>query len=159
MKIRDFSFRFFLINAMMLLSVRRGRQPAAKRGRHGGRKGARARAPAYGARVLRRGWIFARLDEATAAEKLKWRSGALGRGGARRRPSGWGGQQRISGPRGRRKPLKRLDSDKEIQENPKAFLWLFIDCLGQTGVESPISLGLCRAAVVAPRTRFPYGTV
>jgi hypothetical protein len=113
------------------------------------------------ARVLRRGRIFARLDEATAAEKLKWRSGALGRrgGGARRRPSGWGGQQRISGPRGRRKPLKRLDSDKEIQENPKAFLWLFIDCLGQTGVESPISLGLCRAAVVAPRTRLPYGTV
>jgi hypothetical protein len=31
------------------------------------------------ARVLRRGRIFARLDEATAAEKLKWRSGALGR--------------------------------------------------------------------------------
>ncbi len=25
--------------------------------------------------------------------------------------------------RGQRKPLKRLDSDKEIQENPKAFLW------------------------------------
>jgi hypothetical protein len=35
--------------------------------------------------------------------------------------------------RGRRKPLKRLDLDKEIQENPKAFLWLFIDFLGQTG--------------------------
>ena len=42
------------------------------------------------ARVLRRGRIFARLDEASAAEKLKRRSGALGRrgGGARRRPSG-----------------------------------------------------------------------
>jgi hypothetical protein len=24
---------------------------------------------------------------------------------------------------GPRKPLKRLDSDKEIQENPKALLW------------------------------------
>ncbi len=29
----------------------------------------------------------------------------------------------IFGPRGQRNPLKRLDSDKEIQENPKAFLW------------------------------------
>ena len=39
--------------------------------------------------------------------------------------------------RGQRNPLKRLNSDKEIKENPKAFLWLFMDFLGRTGVESP----------------------
>src|SRR5271166_3724436 len=46
-----------------------------------------------------------------------------------------GAQQRNSGPWGQRNPLKRLDSDKEIQENPKAFLWLFMDFLGRTGLE------------------------
>ena len=43
-------------------------------------------------------------------------------GGARRRPSGVGRLQ-IYRARGPRKPLKRLVSDKEIEENPKAFLW------------------------------------
>src|SRR5271165_3524372 len=46
-----------------------------------------------------------------------------------------GGQQRFPAPKGQRNPLKRLDSDKEIQENPKAFLWLFMDFPGRTGLE------------------------
>jgi hypothetical protein len=45
---------------------------------------------------------------------------------ARRRrsptPERIGGLRKKPG-RGQRKPLKRLDSDKEIKENPKAFLW------------------------------------
>jgi hypothetical protein len=41
------------------------------------------------------------------------------------------------GARGRRKSLKRLDSDKEIKENPKAFLWLFMHFLGRIGLISP----------------------
>ena len=33
------------------------------------------------------------------------------------------GELRICGSGGQRKPLKTLDSDKEIKANPKAFLW------------------------------------
>ena len=59
------------------------------------------------------------------ANLARRRTSGLGRrgGGARRRPSGGWGGLRKNRARGRRKPLKRLVSDKEIKENPKAFLW------------------------------------
>ncbi len=53
--------------------------------------------------------------------------------------------------RGPRKSLKRLDPDKEIKENPKAFLWLFMRFLGPTEVKSASCRGMTRRERRPPR--------
>jgi len=77
-----FFFPFYRIKAMVILSVRRGRRPAA--------------------RLTRQACLIGR----------QW-------GGARRSPTGRIGAERKNGPRGQRKPLKRLVSEKEIKVNSK----------------------------------------
>ena len=61
---------------MMLLWSEGAAKRAAKRGRHGRRKGAGAGAPAHAhGRVLRRGRIFARLREGWAYDEIAAMSG------------------------------------------------------------------------------------
>ena len=88
-------------------------------------EGARPARPLSAGREGRPGLTTTRRAEAHGQDQPGRRQsgGRRGEGGGRR-PSGWGGLRK-NGPRGRRKSLKRLDSDKEIKEIGKAFLVAF----------------------------------